>query len=177
MGHRIALPRSFEQKRLNTWVVSAVSHVAGSGSTPLLTRTSFPVVLTRSNRFKFLIVDDDPVVLTLIRERLEAAGHDVTTRQDALGTTQWVGANHPDFVLLDVSMPALSGRELTQLLRQRDRTGRVGVILFSGIPADELEHQVRLSGAAGGISKAVPEHQFRLELDRIIVRHLAASQS
>lgn len=120
------------------------------------------------------MVDDDPVVLALVRERLEAAGHDVTTRVDALGTTQWVGTNQPDFVLLDVAMPALSGRELTQLLRQRDRTGRVGVILFSGLPNDELEHHVRLSGAAGGLSKSLPETAFRSELERIMKQHLAS---
>jgi CheY-like chemotaxis protein len=120
------------------------------------------------------VVDDDPVVLTIVRERLETAGFEVTTRQDALGTTQWVGANKPDFVLLDVSMPALSGRELTQLLRQRDLTSRVGIILYSGLPVEELEHHVRLSGAAGGISKSLSEVQFKSELERIMAKHLAS---
>jgi CheY-like chemotaxis protein len=73
-------------------------------------------------------------------------------------------------------MPALSGRELTQLLRQRDRTRHVGVILYSGLPREELEHQVRMAGAIGGIPKAESEERFRSELDRIVARHLRATR-
>lgn len=128
------------------------------------------------NRAKFLVVDDDPVVLAIAQERLEAAGHDVTTRLDALGTTQWVGQHKPDFVLLDVSMPALSGRELSQLLRQRDSTRSVGVILYSGLPQEELQEQARKAGALGFISKADSEQRFLAELERIMARHSRAAR-
>lgn len=125
---------------------------------------------------KFLVVDDDPIVLAIVKERLESLGHHVTTRQDALGTTQWVSEHQPDFLLLDISMPALSGRELSQLLKQRDRTRSVGVILYSGLPREELEHQVRMAGAIGGISKADSEERFLSELQRIMARHLRTSR-
>jgi CheY-like chemotaxis protein len=75
-------------------------------------------------------------------------------------------------VLLDVSMPALSGRELTQLLKQRASTRQVGVILYSGLPQEELEHQVRMAGAIGGICKADSEERFHSELQRLMARFL-----
>jgi CheY-like chemotaxis protein len=38
-------------------------------------------------RGKVLVVDDDPVILEVIKERLDAAGYDVYVRADALGTS------------------------------------------------------------------------------------------
>jgi len=131
----------------------------------------------RSHRFKFLVVDDDPVVLAVMKERLNRMGYDVTVRQDALGTTQWVGTHQPDFVLLDISMPALSGGELTHLIKQRSRTRRVGVILFSSLPRDEVEEQVRSSGAVGGLSKQLTEEEFQWELERLMSKHAGALNS
>jgi two-component system alkaline phosphatase synthesis response regulator PhoP len=126
-----------------------------------------------STRKKILVVDDDPIILEVVRDRLEAAGHEVHIRDAALGTTQWVAENAPDFVLLDVSMPALSGRELGQLLKRGASTRNVGVILFSGLPQEELQQVVRASGAIGGISKSDPEDRFISELRRIMTRHNA----
>jgi CheY-like chemotaxis protein len=115
-----------------------------------------------------LVVDDDPIVLEVVRARLEAAGHEVHTRENALGTTQWVASHRPDFVLLDVSMPAISGNELVQLLRKRDVTSAVQVIFYSGLPSEQLNELVRESGALGAISKTADEGSFMDEFNRLM---------
>src|SRR5687767_1271098 len=89
-------------------------------------------------RGKVLVVDDDPVILEVVRERLEAAGFDVYVREDALGTSQWVAREQPDFILLDVMMPALSGGELGQLLKRSTATNQTAVILHSSMTAASL---------------------------------------
>lgn len=136
-------------------------------------KVNAPSVTNR--RRKILVVDDDPIILEVVRDRLASAGHDVHVRDAALGTTQWVAEHAPDFVLLDVSMPALSGRELGQLLKRGTSTRNAGVILFSGLPPEELEQVVRVSGALGGISKSDSEERFISELNRIMTRHTANS--
>ena len=68
------------------------------------------------NRRTVLVVDDDPIVLEVTRERLEGAGYIVYVREEALGTSQWSAEFQPDIVLLDVNMPALTGLDLAQLL-------------------------------------------------------------
>ncbi len=65
-----------------------------------------------------LVVDDDPIVLEVTRERLEGAGYVVHIREEALGTSQWTAEFQPDIVLLDVNMPALTGLDLAQLLQE-----------------------------------------------------------
>jgi CheY-like chemotaxis protein len=125
----------------------------------------------RAAQRRILVVDDDPIVLEVVRARLESVGHEVHTRENAIGTTQWVAANRPDFVLLDVSMPAISGNELLQLLKKRDLTSNVQVIFYSGLPSEQLAELVRESGALGAISKSAGETDFMDEFDRLLQGH------
>ena len=118
-------------------------------------------------RGKVLVVDDDPVVLEVIRERLDEAGFDVYVRQDAIGTSQWVAREQPDFILLDVMMPALSGGELGQLLKRSNSTNQTAVILHSSMAAASLQPVIERTGAIGAIPKTHDGAKFIAEFERI----------
>lgn len=67
---------------------------------------------------RILVVDDDQVTLRLVQVRLERAGHDVLcfpSPQKALELV--LEGDLPDAVVLDVSMPDISGLEVLQTLR------------------------------------------------------------
>jgi CheY-like chemotaxis protein len=113
-----------------------------------------------------LIVDDDPIVLEIARERLAAAGYEVHVREEALGTSQWVSTHHPDFVLLDINMPALSGTELAHLIRRRESTKTTAIILHSSMPEAELQALARTTGAIGVVHKTADDEQFLEEFER-----------
>jgi len=121
-------------------------------------------------RPRVLIVDDDPVVLEVVKEMLTGAGYRVDTRDQALGTAQWVAREQPEFVLLDVKMPALSGGELTQLIRRKQAMSQVAVILHSSMESDELNSLARNSGALGAIKKTPNTRIFLLEFDRLVAK-------
>jgi CheY-like chemotaxis protein len=121
-------------------------------------------------RGKVLVVDDDPVILEVVRERLDAAGYDVYVRADALGTSQWVAREQPDFVLLDVMMPALSGGELGQLLKRSISTNQTAVILHSSMNAASLKPVIERTGALGAIEKTHDGAQFMNEFERIAAK-------
>lgn len=118
-------------------------------------------------RGKVLVVDDDPVVLEVIRERLDEAGFDVYVRQDAIGTSQWVAREQPDFILLDVMMPALSGGELGQLLKRSNSTNQTAVILHSSMATASLQPVIERTGAIGAIPKTHDGAKFIAEFERI----------
>jgi DNA-binding response OmpR family regulator len=121
-------------------------------------------------RGKVLVVDDDPVMLEVLRERLDSAGFDVYVRQDALGTSQWVAREQPDYVLLDVMMPALSGGELGQLLKRSTSTNQTAVILHSSMAAASLQPVLERTGAIGSIAKTSDGASFIAEFERLISR-------
>jgi CheY-like chemotaxis protein len=131
-----------------------------SGSQPLDRRT--PV---STNSLSILVVDDDPVALEVARERLERLGLEVSTRSQALGTSQWILENRPDFTLLDVMMPALTGPELARVVRKHLSTS---IILYSSRPQAELNELVRELDVSGAISKTLGDQEFAREITRII---------
>jgi DNA-binding response OmpR family regulator len=128
-------------------------------------------------RGKILVVDDDPVILEVVRERLEAAGYAVYVRVDAIGTSQWVAREQPDFVLLDVMMPALSGGELGLLLKRSHATNQTAIILHSSLAAAALVPIIQRTGAIGTIAKTHDGAKFIEEFETIASRAKSDKQS
>jgi DNA-binding response OmpR family regulator len=80
---------------------------------------------------RLLAVDDDPVILNLLKVNFELDGFDVLTAadgQEALDTAQ---AEKPDVVLLDIMMPKLSGLEVTKALKADTATKGIPIMLLS----------------------------------------------
>jgi CheY-like chemotaxis protein len=118
-------------------------------------------------RRKVLVVDDDPIILEVIRERLESAGYDVHIRTEALGTSQWVAREQPDVILLDVMMPALGGAELGHLLKRSNSTNQTPLILHSSMNEAELEPLIERTSAIGAIPKTADGDGFLKEFERL----------
>jgi DNA-binding NtrC family response regulator len=123
-------------------------------------------------RLSVLVVDDDPIALESVRDRLTRAGYDVAIREAALGTSTWILNNRPDVVLLDVMMPALSGKDIAALLKKRGID--TVVILHSSVPSAELTRSAVESGAAGAMAKTSDEKVFLSEFARIVNAALGA---
>lgn len=81
-------------------------------------------------RRKILCVDDDPVVLSLQRALLEAAGFSVITARDASEAIRGFSVELPDAVVIDYSICGTNGAALAKQLRRIDEN--VPLILNSG---------------------------------------------
>ncbi|HEX2677264.1 MAG TPA: response regulator [Polyangiales bacterium] len=123
-------------------------------------------------KVRVLVIDDDPIVLEVIRERLEGAGYDVMVREHALGTVQVVREEQPDIVLLDVMMPALNGERIATLLKGSVRTKDVGIVLYSSKSEAELAPMINETGALGAISKSERADSFLERFDALVKRHV-----
>lgn len=91
-----------------------------------------------------LIADDDADILSLVRLRLERSGYAVISAQDGTEALALAASRHPDIAIFDVSMPGLSGLDVTRRLREM-RT-EMPVILLT---ARAQEADVELGAAAG----------------------------
>jgi DNA-binding NtrC family response regulator len=119
-----------------------------------------------STRGRFLVVDDDIVALEVAKERLEAAGFSVVTRNKAFGTLGYIWKEEPDYVLLDVHMPGLSGDALAKLLTEGKSV--TGVILHSAAHKNDLASLAYQAGALGIIEKTDDDQHFRIQLERCV---------
>lgn len=107
-----------------------------------------------STRGRVLIVDDQHDLLDGMRALLEINGVDVIMHDSMITLPLIVREADPDVVLLDVSLPALSGTAaLRQGLRRLLRTD-APILLFSGRSPAELAAMADELGADGFITKA-----------------------
>ena len=119
---------------------------------------------------KVFVIDDDPVILEVTRAVLENMGHEVCTRDSALGATAMILKELPDIVLVDIELPALSGDELVRLIRDRKLLNEgiaPAFVLYSGARASDLEKLVRDTGALGGIQKTPDPNAFAASFEKL----------
>jgi CheY-like chemotaxis protein len=94
---------------------------------------------------RVLVVDDDPNLRQLVTLRLEKVGHRVLaadSADEALAVVHDRGA--PDVVVLDVTMPGMTGLELLPAMRTLDGCADLPAIFLSG----RVEHHEVEAGRA-----------------------------
>jgi CheY-like chemotaxis protein len=97
-----------------------------------------------------LLVDDEAMIRELARTVLTRAGFRVLTAEDGAEAVEVFAQRHReiDLVILDVTMPRMSGRDAYRRMAEIDPSAR---ILFStGYSADDL---VEVDGSAGLLTK------------------------
>jgi len=68
---------------------------------------------------KILIVDDDPQIRMLLRDRLQANGYEIHLAENGLKGLELLEKESPDLMLLDLQMPEMSGMEVLDHLQQK----------------------------------------------------------
>ncbi len=120
---------------------------------------------------KVLVVDDDPVILALAKAVLQGLGHEVITRDRALGTSAAIYRERPDVVLIDLEMPGLAGDELVRIAHKREfavEGYETAFIFHSGRDREELDRLVAETGALGAIDKASGPSGLARQFDQIV---------
>jgi DNA-binding NtrC family response regulator len=102
---------------------------------------------------RVLIVDDDADVREVIEEFLTEHGYATRSAGDAAGAFWALIQEVPDVVLLDISMPGLSGVEIIPAIRFAGRA--VKIIMVSGISDVELAKRALAQGAFDYVTKPV----------------------
>jgi CheY-like chemotaxis protein len=82
-------------------------------------------------RRNVLLVDDDPLILEILRTILDLEEFEVTTVADGRQALASVAASPPDVVVCDVMMPELDGFEVCRTLKSQPTTADLPVILLT----------------------------------------------
>ena len=84
-----------------------------------------------------LVVDDEPLVRVHLRHALESQGYEVSEAASGTEALALIHGNLPNAIVLDVTLPDLSGIEILRRIRSQGLT--VPVILSSGYHAAALD--------------------------------------
>jgi CheY-like chemotaxis protein len=104
-----------------------------------------------------LLVDDNPVNLSVLRALLGREGFDLINADSGEAALDLVRANPTfDLVLLDVSMPGIDGIEVCRMLKEDPATDRIPIVLVSGVQTGDASIQAGLcAGACGYLTKPI----------------------
>ncbi|TVT78140.1 MAG: response regulator [Denitromonas halophila] len=95
---------------------------------------------------RILIVDDDYVNRKLPAVVLGRVGHEVVEAATGVEALTSAASDAFDVVLLDLTMPDMSGYEVCRQLRAADGGGRLRVVAYTAYGVDGLRDQVLASG-------------------------------
>ncbi|HEY9597567.1 MAG TPA: response regulator, partial [Cyanophyceae cyanobacterium] len=109
----------------------------------------------KGNNRKVLIVDDNPVNRSLLRDILQPLNliiHEAVDGEDALGKAVQF---QPDLILMDVVMPVLNGLEVTRQLRQLPDFEHVVIIALSANAFETTKQEAVAAGCQEFLAKPV----------------------
>ena len=101
---------------------------------------------------KILVVDNNPVVLRLLRSQFEKLDHEVRTADDGLAALDVLKEYTPDIIFLDLVMPNIDGERLCRIIRGMEQLKGVYIVILSAIAAEE-RLDVQQFGADACIAK------------------------
>ncbi len=94
------------------------------------------------NNVKLLVVEDNPMVLAMLRQALSSLAQ-VTTATDAADALLKAVDDPPDLLVCDYRMPGMDGRQLIERLKSRPATANFSAVLMAskGDIAERLSPQ------------------------------------
>ena len=101
---------------------------------------------------RILFVDDSATVRAAMTAKLGDRGYPVRAAKNLAETARLLGEFDPEIVVTDVHMPEVEGDDLCRRIKaQMNRV--VPVILYSGLPDDELRARANAASADAHVSK------------------------
>ena len=86
---------------------------------------------------KILLVEDDEVLASVYRARLELEGFDIREVHNGEEALTVILEYHPDLILLDAMMPKISGFDVLDILRNTPETMNIRVIMLTALSQDK----------------------------------------
>jgi CheY-like chemotaxis protein len=80
---------------------------------------------------KILLVEDNDLNRDMLSRRLGRSGHEVSIAVDGQQALLAVQRNRPDLILMDMSLPVLSGWEATKRLKSSPETSAIPIIALT----------------------------------------------
>jgi two-component system, cell cycle response regulator DivK len=124
-----------------------------------------------------LVVDDYEDNRFLIRYLLETRGCRVVEAGDGVEAVETALCEHPDLILMDVSLPRLDGLSATRLIRQEATLRDVPVVAVSGHAAPKDRARALAAGCDGYITKPIDFVEMDRALSSLLPAHKNADGS
>jgi len=87
-------------------------------------------------RKKILLVEDEPLLGNLLRQRFEREQFQIVLARDGEEALKALRETHPDLMLLDIILPKVSGFELMEMMQNDPQIAKPPIIIISNLGQD-----------------------------------------
>lgn len=116
-----------------------------------------------------LVVDDDIILLEIVAEALRARGHVVGTQTDGMHVANIVAFKRPSLVILDCSMPLVSGIDALRQIRISSVGFDTPVLMLTGRRSAADEEIAIRAGATDYIRKPFDPTELVMRGEHLIL--------
>ena len=103
-----------------------------------------------------------------INERLRELGFEVIEARDGEEGVNRARSDHPDIILMDISIPKMDGWEATERLKGDDETAGIPIIALTAHALEEDRAKAMRAGCDGYLAKPVEPRRVVQEVEKFI---------
>ena len=126
------------------------------------------------NPARILFVDDEPHIQLVVGDQLRLEGHEVVAATSGEEALQALKLTPPDLIILDISMPGMTGLALLKKLSGPDGKPRYPILVFSA--RANMEQFFTSTGVEGFLAKTSDPGQLVAEVRRILLKTRGSAQ-
>ena len=115
---------------------------------------------------KVLVIEDEANIRTLTDILLKRLGYEVLLAENGWKGLELYRREHPDVIVLDLTLPAMGGLEVLKQIRSVDLNQLV--IVVTGDSTPRTEREVRALGVSEFIVKGASVHSLGDTLKRLL---------
>ena len=125
---------------------------------------------------KVLVVDDEIHIVYVVAIKLRNNGYEVVTAANGAEAFELACAEKPDIIVTDFQMPAMTGLEFVEKIRQNEETKDIPVILLTArnfAISKEQEQDLQISGC---ISKPFSPKELLENIEDILYQRAVVNR-
>ncbi|MDK2743176.1 MAG: sigma-54-dependent Fis family transcriptional regulator [Nitrospira sp.] len=119
---------------------------------------------------KILIVDDDPDIVMMLEDRLQASGYETVMASEGQQALDQIVHESPQLVLLDLSLPRLSGLDVLRRLSQMKPAENLPVIVMTAHGSIEAAVEAMKEGAYDFLTKPLDKDHLLIVIRKALER-------
>ena len=108
---------------------------------------------TTPDRPRLLLIDDDVAVHEMLEPELTRNGYELEKAFSGSDGLERAERSKPDVIILDLSMPGMSGFQVAARLKEREATARIPILVFTAKDLSEEDRELLRHGVNGIVMK------------------------
>jgi diguanylate cyclase (GGDEF)-like protein len=115
-----------------------------------------------------LFADDNEDMRLMLRDLFRSSGHEVCLAEDGLAALASIRDREPDLVILDHSMPGMSGFEVCRRVKRNPFTARIPVLMLTAQSEVESKIEGFAAGADDYLAKPFDPRELRARVSALL---------